>query len=59
MTQTYQRHAILTINAPIPRSHQLSHEIYHHPTEREVAELHSSFFGNVDLWRTPKSYSSG
>ena len=52
MTQAYQRHSIIATNSSVPRSHHLSRAIYHHPTEREVADLHSRFFGNTDLWRT-------
>ena len=52
MTQAYQRHQIISSGTQIPRPHHIHHDIYHHPTEREVATLHSRFFGNTDLWRT-------
>ena len=52
MTQAYQRHTILSTNSSVPRPHNLHHDIYHHPSEREVADLQSRFFGNTDLWRT-------
>ena len=52
MTQAYQRYRILASHTPIPRPHQIHHEIYHHPTERKVAAAHSRYFGNTDLWRT-------
>ena len=52
MTQAYQRHQIISSGTQIPRPYQIHHDIYHHPTEREVATLHSRYFGNTDLWRT-------
>ena len=55
MTQAYQRCAILASNSPMPLSHQLSHEIFTTPTAREVADLHSRFFGHTDVWRTRNS----